>query len=316
MRISVVIPAYNAAPFLEKALESVQAQTHPVAEILVVDDGSTDATADIARSFPQVRYLRQQNQGPSAARNRGIQEARGDWIAFLDADDRWTPEKTSEQLAALRRYPQLALIASDMAETDSDGNVRIASMLAHHGLRDDFVHFDGAPVPDALSRLVRKNFIPTGTVLVRREVLQQTGTFDPDLRYGEDLELWARIAARHPVTCLPRVHMLRCRHGRNATDNTDAMLEDLIRVMDSIRRHCAAELKRQGTDPDELVAQALWTLGYWHFSHDHPETARPLFLRSLQEKFAVRTLAHWLASRLPARWIPTARQLWQHLHGT
>ena len=314
MRISAVIPAYNAAPFLAGTLESVLAQTHAVDEIIVVDDGSTDDTAAIARRYRQVRYLRQDNQGPAAARNRGIQAARGDWIAFLDADDCWTPDKTATQLAALQRHPDLALIAADMAEIAPDGTTRIASMLAHHALREYFVRLDGAPVPAALSRLVRKNFIPTGTVLARREVLERLGGFDPTIRFGEDLELWARIAARHPIACLPQVQMLRCRHDRNATGQTQAMLEDLVRVMESIRRHCATELKRQGTDPDELVAQALWTLGYWHFSHGRAAVARTCFSRSLRERFAARTLAHWLASHLPSGWIPTARQLWQRLH--
>lgn len=100
--ISVVIPCYNAAPFLRETLDSVTAQTSPPLEVLVIDDGSTDASADIAGSYgPPVRVIRQENQGESVARNRGIDQARGEWIAFLDADDVWHPAKLQRQLGVV-----------------------------------------------------------------------------------------------------------------------------------------------------------------------------------------------------------------------
>jgi len=100
--VSVVIPCYNAAPFLRETLESVLAQTHPPLEVVVVDDGSTDDSSRIAESFgPPVRVIRQQNQGESVARNRGIAAARGEWVALLDADDVWEPRKLEMQITAL-----------------------------------------------------------------------------------------------------------------------------------------------------------------------------------------------------------------------
>lgn len=98
--VSVVIPCYNASPFLRETLDSVLAQTYPAAEVLVIDDGSTDDSAAIAESYgPPVRVIRQENQGESVARNRGIDEAAGDWVAFLDADDLWHREKLAQQIA-------------------------------------------------------------------------------------------------------------------------------------------------------------------------------------------------------------------------
>src|SRR5262245_20179101 len=107
--VSVVIPCYNAGRFLKETLESILAQTRPALEVIVVDDGSTDDSAAVAGAFgPPVRVLRQSNQGESVARNRGLDEARGDWVAFLDADDVWAPDKLERQLAAVEGSPGVA----------------------------------------------------------------------------------------------------------------------------------------------------------------------------------------------------------------
>src|SRR5262245_2526742 len=119
--ISVVCPAYNCARFIKPALESVLAQSYRPMEIIVIDDGSSDANPEVVQHFQEVRYLRQANQGPSVARNVGILSARGEYIAFLDVDDLWTPEKLSVQLAGLLSYPQAALSFADMRLFWSNG---------------------------------------------------------------------------------------------------------------------------------------------------------------------------------------------------
>ena len=124
--VSVVIPVYNGAPFLASAVASVRAQSVAVAEIVVVDDGSTDATAEVAKGLG-VSYLCQANQGPGAARNRGVTVATGEWIAFLDADDVWVGEKLARQLEYLAGHPEVVLVSGDMAEVDEAGNVEVAS---------------------------------------------------------------------------------------------------------------------------------------------------------------------------------------------
>ena len=121
-RISVIIPTYNSAVFLPEAVESVLSQTFLPQEVIVVDDGSTDNTEDVLEPFRRrIHYIRQENQGPAVARNRGIAEAKGDLIAFLDADDVWVPEKTEIQVKVLRENPRIGLVHSyfdrlDMAE--------------------------------------------------------------------------------------------------------------------------------------------------------------------------------------------------------
>jgi glycosyltransferase involved in cell wall biosynthesis len=312
MKISVVIPAYNSAAYLAEAIASVRAQTRAVDEIIVVDDGSADDTAAVAETLG-VRLLRQPNTGPSAARNLALREARGEWIAFLDADDQWTPDKLVRQCAALARAPALMLIASDMAEVDAQGLTVIASMQAQHGLRTRFERLAGLPIPHALRMLLEKNFIPTGTVLVRRDALLAVGGFNTAIRYGEDLELWCRIAARHPIACLPEVHMLRRRHGANATDRTGAMLNDLISVMRALAADCPEMLCAEGLRPEALIAHALNDLGYWHFDHGRQRDARAAFRMSLAESPAARALFYYAASCLPRTAVTRLRQLKQRL---
>ena len=195
--ISVVIPAYNAARLIGAAIESVLAQTRPVAEIVVVDDGSTDGTAEVATGFgEQVRCLRQDNAGPSAARNTGIEAATGEWIAFLDTDDSWLPSKVEAELEVLTAHPELAWIG-------------VNHLLRDFATGEDTVRFDperagklldGGPVlPDFVeAACAGLGWDPVG-LLVRRDVLLEAGGFRAGLHYAEDLDLCLAIARRHPA---------------------------------------------------------------------------------------------------------------------
>lgn len=121
--ITTAIPAYNAARYLGQAIESVLEQTHPSAEIIVVDDGSSDGTAAVAKAFREVRYVYQENQGDACARNRAIREARGDLIAFLDADDVWKPEKLRLQIEMFRDRPSLGMVYTGVEVVDENLNL-------------------------------------------------------------------------------------------------------------------------------------------------------------------------------------------------
>ncbi|GAH11728.1 unnamed protein product, partial [marine sediment metagenome] len=237
-----------------------------------------------------IRYIHQDNAGPSAARNCGVAAADSGFIAFLDADDRWTPDKIKRQLRAMESHPQAALVAGDMQEIDKDDAVLTPSVLAKHDILKFFQDLAGAPIPDAFALLMHINFVPTGTVLVRKAAFDDTGGFCADIRYGEDLEVWARIASQHPIVCLPEVLMLRRQHGQNATQNTGPLLEDLVKVTKSVRNWGGPKLRDQGLDPNRLVAEALWELGYWHFTREQLTEARHKFGESLREKFTGRSL--------------------------
>lgn len=310
MNISVVIPAYNSAEFIADAVHSILKQTRPITEITIVDDGSTDNTQQIVEALPgPITYIKQPNQGPSAARNTGIKAANSEWIAFLDADDQWTPDKIDKQLKLLRKIPELVLIAGDMAEIDKSGQLITESVLDKHHLLNKFQAIQDRAIPNALAELVTKNFIPTGTVLVNKSALIEAGLFNQTIRFGEDLELWAKIAAKHPISCIPEILMLRRQHGNNATQLTAPLLSDLAKVMTSIRNYAAKELSLQNIDPNRLVANAYADLGYWHFSEYDLITARQAFSASLKEKPTKRALLYWLACLLPKEIIKILRQM-------
>jgi glycosyltransferase involved in cell wall biosynthesis len=314
--VAAIIPAYNCARFLPEAVASIRRQTVPVEQIVIVDDGSTDGTEETVRRLGgNILYLKQQNAGPSAARNTGVRAAGTEWVAFLDADDLWLPEKTERQLALVEKHPALALIASNRTEVDAAGAVIVQSLFDRHGLRIFFEELDGDPIPDALARLVRKNFIPTSSALVRRRVMEEFGGFNTDIRFSEDLELWCRIAARHPIACLPAIHTLYRRHGANAVEKTELMLQGSIQTMRSLRARCRDSLRTAGCDPDRLVAEHQAGLGYFYFDRARYPEARKVLRQSLSEKMTSRALFYLLASCLPFEAVRIGRNIKQTLTG-
>jgi glycosyltransferase involved in cell wall biosynthesis len=314
LKISAVIPTYNSANFITDAINSILIQSYPIEEIIIVDDGSTDGTEEVIRNLQArgVRYIKQSNQGPSSARNQGIMLAKNEWIAFLDADDQWTPNKIKLQVSSLIRDKEIRLIAADMKEIDQYGVSLTTSVLAKHNLLASFQKLNGKPVTQALTLLLQKNFIPTGTVLVARQTLLEAGLFNEAIRFGEDLELWAKIAARNPIVCLPEILLLRRKHSNNATLNTECMLEDLVKVMQSLKRNIGIELANEHCDVNQLIANSLTELGYLYFTQSKYREARSTFIASLRSSLSGRAFAYLLIASLPGscvKSIKTLRQL-------
>ena len=188
--VSVVIPAYNCAAYLPRAIESVLAQDYPHLECLVVDDGSRDDTAAVAgRYAPRVRVISQANGGASAARNTGIAAAAGALIAFLDADDYWHPGKFGKQVALFARHPALVLVSTGFADHTDDSAAYAALLEAGAQNCDDGVveiHEDFLP-------LFRDPYLGTPTVMVRTDRAREVGGFDTALPIAEDLDFYFRV---------------------------------------------------------------------------------------------------------------------------
>ena len=205
--VSVIIPVFRRPDYLNQALASVLAQTWQDLEILVVDDASGDEFVRQYRLPPSGRLLRLDvNGGPSAARNAGMAEARGEFIAFLDSDDAWLPDKLSRQVGHLATHPEAALTYCHFQEVDPD----MKPLGTHPRVKP--------PHPEAFKACLRSPIIKTpSTVLARREAFEKAGGFDPALRYAEDRDLWLRIALDHPFHCDPEPGVLYRVHADQLT---------------------------------------------------------------------------------------------------
>ena len=197
--VSIIMPAYNAAGWIRRAIDSVLQQSWPAVEMIVVDDGSTDSTGEVCRTYGErIRYIRQDNSGVSTARNNGIAHATGDFIGFLDSDDEYLPDMISSLMGVLEKYPQAGIASGAFLMVRPNAQKRCPEPGKVLGGRESGIISD-------FYRLSLDSAIAwTGAVLVRKAVLDAVGLFRPDLRLGEDLELWYRIAGKYQWACLDK----------------------------------------------------------------------------------------------------------------
>jgi glycosyltransferase involved in cell wall biosynthesis len=214
IRVSVIIPAYNCADTIAATLDSVLGQSFPPqwTEVIVIDDGSTDASPDIVRSFaPRFRHLsvhRLEHAGPYRSRNHAIGLARGDYIAFLDADDVWAPEKLSKQVAVLDGRPDVGLVHTGVTHIDGAGQILRTRAPANRYAGDCF------------EALIVRNGVTTSSVVVRRSLLEQAGGFDEAFTACGDWELWTRLARQTRFVILPEPLTHYREHMHNITAST------------------------------------------------------------------------------------------------
>lgn len=219
--VSVIIPTYNRARYLADGVGSVTAQDYNDCEIIVVDDGSTDGTqaADLG---PAVRYVRQENRGPAAARNHGIRLSRGRYIAFLDSDDLFLPGKLTAQVRCFEERPETGLVYTGCRLIDDDGR----PLAERYGAR-----LFGWVYPD----LVFGECLPTPSVMVRRDVLDRVGVFEESMRWAEDLDLWRRVARHYPIVALKEEFVAVRRHRENARFDPVPVTEGILALIDRAR---------------------------------------------------------------------------------
>jgi glycosyltransferase involved in cell wall biosynthesis len=220
--VSVIIPVYNGEIFLADAIRSVVNQDYEHVDLIVVDDGSTDRTAEIARSFPAARYVYQHNQGHGPAKNTGIRAARGEMLAFLDADDFWLPDKLTVQAGYLLDNPVVQYVTCHFAF-----------------FRSPDVAWPSWVKPETRDR-PQPAYIPSA-LLARRTAFESIGTFNPALWHGNDADwiLRARDAGMHG-RLLPQVLFQRRVHADNLSNDTAGLREDLLKVLaSSIQRKAA-----------------------------------------------------------------------------
>jgi glycosyltransferase involved in cell wall biosynthesis len=290
-RISAVITTFNQSRFLREALTSALSQQDCAPEVILVDDGSEDATLEVAAPFAQqVQIIHQRHRGVAAARNTGWRSARADVIAFLDGDDVWLPEKLKWQLDALAAEPETGLVYSDTMRVRPDG-----SPIDRWG-----VHMRPV-VGDSLLPMLRQNRVHTSTVLMRRAVLEELGGFDETLPGWEDIDLWTRTAARYPFGYVDRV-LARYRmhaHGIShlAMDLADGRLTSTGRLLQDLHLSRVSLADRKWVMADiylqkgmayylqsEMTAARRWLVRAWTTD-----------TRSIARRHSVQTYAKSLA---------------------
>ena len=231
VQVSVIIPAFNAADTIVRAIDSVRSQTARSLEIIIIDDGSTDTTIEVAtaniRVGENIQLIKMpKNSGVSAARNAGISIAKGKFLAFLDADDIWLPQKLSKQIEVMEKDPTITLVSCN------------SQLISEAGVPMKEGHINRPPVEgfDAWKTLLIYNFIPTPTVLTYTFLVKEMGGFDEALAVGEDLDLWIKLGLRGKVIVLKeilinyydRAGSLMKRHGGQSGVIVVPMLEKHI----------------------------------------------------------------------------------------
>lgn len=325
--VSVIIPTYNRADLVSHAIASALAQTHRPCEVIVVDDGSTDDTAERCRQWgDRIRYHRIANGGVSAARNAGIALARGEWVALLDSDDAWMPTKLEVQLAAHRAIPTAAWSVTGCELVDGAGQPRAGpqsfagtfplfrelgcdpeQLFAHHLQRIEVEAAAGRHIcfqGDLFGLLFLGNVALPTSALMRRQFVADVGGFDPSLRVAEETEFFHRAAAQGPaIIIMSPVVRYRVAQGDSLTSSrhTVALTEAALRSLEnaSTRRPMSPEYQRAWRAGRRSL---LLRLAYAHLSvRDGPAVRRALRrMRQSGLGLGKRGTALWAASLLPS----------------
>ena len=190
--ISVIIPAYNMADYLPDTIQSVLDQSYKNTEIIVIDDGSTDNTQEVIKRFKQdVSYYYQDNSGPSASRNRGLEIAKGKYVAFLDADDLWLPNKLEMQVSNILSDPNIGIVGCGYSISDADGKT-----IRLNVVRKNYKNHEKLLMALSIYQIIPGS---SSGVLIPKECFEKVGVFDVSLKIGEDWDMWLRIAKEYKV---------------------------------------------------------------------------------------------------------------------
>jgi glycosyltransferase involved in cell wall biosynthesis len=266
-KFSVIIPTYNRAHVIDEALDSVLAQSYQDFEILVIDDGSADNTREVlCPYFDRIRYFKQANSGPAAARNRGITESQGEYVAFLDSDDRWYPDKLAQIDKVIDAHPDAGLFYSDYQLVDEQHSHLWIARSKHI-------------MGDGYHQLLLGNFIGTSTVVVKRECFDVCGLFYRDLFSTQDWDMWIRIAREFSIVHVPAVLVEYTWQSRGAVTaspkalgNTSAVIERSLEADPHINRRQRIQIKARQHHRD----------GVTYLRHREKERALSYFSKSIQ----------------------------------
>ena len=280
-RVSVIIPSYNCARYLGRAIDSVSAQTYKDYEILVVDDGSTDDTKDVAMQYGRkVTYLYQQNRGVSAARNHAISKASGELLAYLDADDMWYPEKLERQVAFLDAHQECGMVHGEMSVINEQDE--ILHLRFYEETKRD------VPQGYCVPKLLMRCHIQTLTVVERRSSFDRVGVFDDRLPVAEDYLHWIMIAAEGQAVGYLEEPLAKYRWRTGSLmGNPTRLLEAYVRIFD-ILLHEKPIASRHGDQCADILRARLYVvqreLAYLDRIHGRGDSAKRRLTNLIKER--------------------------------
>jgi glycosyltransferase involved in cell wall biosynthesis len=342
--VSVIVPTFNRQYCIARAIDSARAQTHADVEVIVIDDGSTDGTGDYIRdryaTDVRVRYIRQENHGVSAARNAGLRQVRGEYVAFLDSDDVWRPWKLELQLRCFERQPHIGMVWSDMVAIDGTG-----TQVSPRHLREMYSCWNNYPdterlfetaqllrdiAPDmasivgnerfytgeVFSPMIRGSLVHTSTVVLRRERADRVGGFNVDFKpAGEDYDFHLRTCQIGPVGFLdlPTIdYLVGSPDQLTRPPFRVAMARNFLRAIEPMIQRHRAQIRLPQSQVNEVLAEAHQWLGEELFWRQHWAEARRHLATSLRYRVSQpRAIKLLVASLLPFKsvWLsgPTER---------
>jgi glycosyltransferase involved in cell wall biosynthesis len=302
LETSVIIPSYNNSVFLPEAIESALSQSVSPLEVIVIDDGSTDNTRDIIEQYRRcIRYFFQENKGVAGARNRGIEEARGNLVAFLDADDIWLPEKLKRQVDYLAKHPHAGLVHSDLFHWDDHTGEKSLRPCGRH-------EFSGP----CYKRFFFGSRVLPSTVLIRKTCLSATFRFDERIRRAsvEDYDFFMRIARFYNLAYIDEPLILYRMHTSNATKQFLTMREGELYV---VRKALMADppLRREigRSKVNGRLFDLSFGIGYAYREASRRTDARRYFCMALScRPYSLHTWLLYIASFLPSGWEENLRR--------
>jgi glycosyltransferase involved in cell wall biosynthesis len=272
--VSVIVPTYNYAHFIGDCLDSIFSQTYKDFEVIVVDDGSTDDTAQVLKKYRgEIHYIHQENRGLPAARNTGIRAAQGEYLAFLDSDDLWLPDKLDEQIRVLRNDADMGIIFSDASAFDEKGVIR-ESILKEENTCTGF----------CFQRLFMGNYLVMPTVMIRTRCLEKGGLFDESLTAVEDYDLWLRISIYYKIGFVAKVLAKYRVHPSNMSRDFFRLMENEIKVIQKIIEQYPGPVQKLGGRVSVRVCSLFNQYGLEWIEKGNAHQAKKSFLRAVKAR--------------------------------
>jgi glycosyltransferase involved in cell wall biosynthesis len=290
--VSTIIAVYNCADYIAESVASALGQTFRDQEIIVIDGGSTDGTVERLQPYrDRIKFMVQTGKGVANARNEAIKASRGEFIAILDADDKWLPHKLEVQMEYLRSHPEIGLLFADEYYYDAQGRYRGRWFQCRIPVYTGHV----------FGRLFENNFVGTLTAVIRRTCFDRVGFFDESLFYAEDTEMWLRIAYEYPIGYLDQplavCHVRPESRSRAFEKHYQVKTRILNSLLDKYPDYFRArpEIRKRG------LSNHHYKFGYQYFAIGRMSEAREEFREALRQRpFHGRCLVYWLSCYLPS----------------